>query len=96
MESVEVLILESFPPQYRLNVVSGLPNACISFSGYYLDKQDNVLNIDLLNWEPVDSAPGCAEIYRTVETGISLGSDFQPGESYILVVNDVTEILVAQ
>ena len=33
IESVELLIMESFPPQCSLVVVSGLPNGCASFAG---------------------------------------------------------------
>ncbi len=96
VESVEVLVLESFPPQYRLNVVSGLPNACVSFSGYYLERQDSQINIRVLNWKSVETGLACAEIYRTVETSISLGTDFEPGQSYTVVANEVTETFVAQ
>ena len=96
VQSVEVLILESFPPQYRLNVVSGLPNACFSFSGYSLEGEDTRINIRIQNWNPAESGLGCAEIYRTVETSISLGTDFQPGRSYTVLANEVTETFVAQ
>ena len=96
VESVEVLILESFPPQYRLNVVSGLPNACFSFAGYYLERQDTRINIRIQNWNPAGSDLGCAEIYRTVETSISLGTEFQPGQAYTVAANEVTETFVAQ
>ena len=33
----------------------------------------------------------CAEIYKTVETRIPLGSDFETGKMYTVEVNDVTE-----
>ena len=36
------------------------------------------------------------EDYRTVETVIPLGSEFESGEAYTVVVNDVTETFVAQ
>ena len=32
IESVEVIIAESFPPQYFLKVKSGLPNGCVRFN----------------------------------------------------------------
>ena len=96
IESVEVLIMESFPPQYSVVVVSGLPNACVSFAGYRLERSGDVIRIEMINWRPADPEIACAEIYRTVETTIRLGTDFESGKTYTVVVNDVTETFVAQ
>ena len=70
IESVEVLISESFPPQYRVRVVSGLPNACFSYGGYYLTRDDDAVRIEILNWHPSDPDVACAEVYGTVTTTI--------------------------
>ena len=96
VESVEVLVMESFPPQYALLVVSGLPNACISFGGYRLDRGGNTIRVEIVNWKPADPQVVCAQVYSTVETRIPLGSDFESGERYTVVVNNVTETFVAQ
>ena len=93
---MEVLILKSFPPQYNLVVVSGLPNSCASFGGYRLERDDETVRIEVVNWKPSNPDVACAEIYRTVETTILLGSDFVPGSTYTVLVNDVTETFVAQ
>lgn len=60
VESVEVLVMESFPPQYALVVVSGLPNACISFGGYRLDRDGTTIRIEMVNWKPADPQVVCA------------------------------------
>ena len=96
IESVDLLILESFPVQYNLRVVSGLPNACVSFGGYRLERHGATIEVEVINWTPADPHVVCAQIYGAVETMVPLGSDFEPGKTYTVVVNDVTETFVAQ
>ena len=96
IESVEVLIMESFPPQYSVVVVSGLPNACVSFGGYTLSREDNVTRVAMVNWKSADPEIVCAQVYSTVMTTIPLGPGFESGETYAVEVNDVTETFVAQ
>ena len=96
IESVEVLILESFPVQYQVIVVSGLPNACYSFAGYRLERSGDTIHIVAINWKPADPSMACAEVYGTVDTTIHLGSDFESGKTYTIVVNEVIVTLIAQ
>jgi len=96
IESVEILILESFPVQYRVLVVSGLPNACYSFAGYRLEPSGDTIHIEMLNWKPADPKVPCAEVYRIVQTTIHLGTDFESGKTYTVVVNAVRKTFVAQ
>jgi len=96
IESVEVLIMESFPPQYSVAVVSGLPNGCTSFGGYRLERNGDMIRIEVINWKPADESKACTEEYRTVEHNIWLGSDFESGKTYTVIVNDVIESFVAQ
>ena len=63
IESVELLILESFPVQYNVNVVVGLPNACVSFDGYYLERTGDTVQIQVFNQQPFDVQVACAEVY---------------------------------
>ena len=87
IESVELLIMESFPPQYSLVVVSGLPNGCASFAGYRLERGGDTVSIEMLNWKPADPQVACTDNYRTVETRIPLGSKFDPDTTYTVHVN---------
>lgn len=96
IESIDVLVMESFPPQYSVVVVSGLPNACVTFAGYRMDRDGDTVQIEVINWKPSRSDVVCAEIYGTVMTTITLGSDFIPGHTYTVAVNGVTETFVAQ
>ena len=88
--------MESFPPQYSLAVASGLPNACVTFAGYRLERDGYTIQIEMTNWKPADPQIACAQVYGTVETRIALGSDFESGKMYTVVVNDVTETFLAQ
>ena len=90
IESVELLIMESFPPQYSLVAVSGLPNACISFAGYRLERGGDTVGIEMLNWKPADPGVICAQVYGTTETRIPLGSQFDPDTTYTVTVNGET------
>lgn len=96
IESVEVLIMESFPPQYMLVVVSGLPNACVSFGDYNVTRDGDTIRVEVINSEPADPGVACAEVYGMVETRIPLGIDFESGKTYTVVVNNVTETFIAQ
>ena len=96
IESVDVLVLESFPQQYMLAVVSGLPNGCASFAGNRIEREGDTIRVEIFNWKPGDEDIACTEEYRTVETNISLGSDFVSGTMYTVSVNDVVETFVAQ
>lgn len=96
IESAEVLILESFPPQYNVVVVSGLPNACVTLAGYRVDRDDATIRLEVLNWKPADQSVACAEVYGTAQTTIPLGSDFESGRTYTLVVNGLAQQFDAQ
>ena len=96
IESVEVLILESFPAQYNVSVVLGLPNACVTFDGYFLDRAPGLVQIQVLNQQPADLEVSCAQVYSSMSLVVRLGSDFEAGETYTVEVNDVIETFVAQ
>ena len=96
IESIEVLIMESFPPQYSVVVVSGLPNSCITFGGYTLTRDGNTIRVDVINWNPANPDVLCLQVYGIVETNILLGSDFEPGKTYMVNVNEVTKSFKGQ
>ncbi len=96
IESVEILVLESFPPQYSAVVVSGLRNSCVQFGGYRLDRQGETFHVELLNLEPTDQSRACNGLYRTVETVVPLGSDHESGVEHTIDVNGTTETFAAQ
>ena len=97
IESVEIHIAESYPPQYFAEVVSGLPNACVEFHSYEESRSGNEIRIAVYNLRPKPSQQiACAEIFQTHRVNIPLGTDFQSGETYTLKVNETTETFTAQ
>ena len=90
IESVEVDVLESAPPQYQLRIVSGLPKgrSCSQFNGYEVTRRDaNRLEVAITHHEVADRLVACTADYPSVETVVPLGSGFEPGEEYEVRVN---------
>ncbi len=95
IDRAEILVAESFPPQYFVLVESGLRNGCVEFDRYEVARDGDTIHVAIINLEPAGSVP-CTEEYGTVEHNIPLGSDFEPGTTYTVLVNDVTETFVTQ
>ena len=100
IERVEVLILEIFPPQYQLRIISALPkgSSCSRFNGYEVRfAGSTTIEVDVTHYEVGGSVMICTADYPVVETIIPLGSDFESGTEYTVTVNsETTETLVAQ
>jgi hypothetical protein len=88
IDGLDVRIAESFPPQYFLAVVSGLPNSCVRLEGYEVARDGNDVVVTVTNRVPApDAGVVCAQVYGTVESNIALGSEFTSGETYRVFVN---------
>ena len=97
IDSVNVLIAESFPPQYFVEVVSGLPSGCAEFNGHDVARDGTTIRITVNNLEPASEALVlCTAIYGMHQSNVALGSDFESGTEYTVHVNDATETFVAQ
>ena len=99
IESVGVDILESAPPQYQLRIVSGLPrgSSCSQFNGYEVTRRDaNKIEVAITHHEVADRLVACTADYPSVETVVPLGSGFEPGEEYEVLVNGEATSFVAQ
>ena len=100
IQSAEIVILESFPPQYQLRVVSGLPkgSGCSQFNGYEVRRSEaNEIEVVVTHHEVADRLVVCTAVFPIVETNIPLGSGFESGEKYTVRVNsDTTTSFVAQ
>ena len=86
IERAEVRVLESQPPQYVLQVVAGLPSGCAKPGGHFVNRGGGAINVKVLN--SVATGGVCTMIYGTYELNIALGSDFEPGVTYAVRVND--------
>jgi hypothetical protein len=86
IDGLEMLVLESFPPQYMLHVKAGLPSGCAQpLSHRVVGRQGNVVRVEVLNSLPDNAI--CTAIYGMYELNINLGSDFTSGQTYIVRVN---------
>ena len=90
IESREIEILESDPPQYQLRVVSGMPagRSCSQFNGFEIRRNGpNRFEVLITHHEVADPSAICTTDYPIVETAVPLGSDFDSGTEYTVSVN---------
>jgi len=88
IDGVAVNIAESFPVQYFVAIQSGLPSGCATFDGIETSIGDDEIQIDVWNLEPAPTEPiACTAIYGIVENNVALGSDFESGREYTVIVN---------
>ena len=52
------------------------------------EPNDGIISVEMVNSRQSDPELVCAQVYRTVETTIPLGSRFEPGATYTVQVND--------
>lgn len=98
IESIEILILESFPVQYRAHVVSGLPNGCSRFDHWTvdLDEAGRQFTIEVLNSAPKPTTDiACAMVYGTMDHSIPL-ENVAAGQTYQVRVHDKATEFTAQ
>ena len=99
IESAEVVILESAPPQHQLRIVSGMPkgSGCSQFNGYEIHRREGGrIDVIVTHHQVADPFVICTADYPMVETTVPLGFDFEPGVEYTVSVNsDTTRSFVA-
>lgn len=97
IDGLELIIRESFPPQYAIVITSGLPSGCHEFDRAVSEGwAGNTLTIRVTNVAPDDPAVACDALYRTVQTQFELGTAFIPRERYTIRVNDESLDFTAQ
>ena len=80
IDSVEIAVAESWPPQYFAQVVSVQPDGCHAFDGYTVDREDRAIRIEVLNRVPANlDELACTLAITMTESNIPLGTDFEPG-----------------
>ena len=87
IDQLDVRIAESFPPQYFVYIQAGLPSGCAQQYTHSFTVTGNVIEVEVLNSFP-EGNPACTAIYGSYELNIALGSDFEPGQTYTVSVND--------
>ena len=95
IEEVEILVLETDPPQYFLEVTSGLPDACHTFDRIETERSGTEITVTVINRVATGDVM-CAQVYETVSNTVALGTDFETGVTYTVRVNDVSLTFTAQ
>ena len=93
IESAELIVAESWPPQYFVWVISVQPDGCHQFDGYSEEREGTEIVIEVFNRLPPDEEEvACTMAVSTTETSIPLGTDFESGETYTITVNEDTVV----
>lgn len=92
IEDVKVVLTQSYPPQVFVSFKVGLPDTCTTFHDSTTQRQDNTITITVTTERPRDAI--CGQVYRYEDKTVGLGSDFTPGQTYTIKVNDKTTTLV--
>lgn len=97
IETVEILEPDSDTPRYQVRIVFGLPNGCVKFERVDTSRDGTTINVQVINTVPAPhELVACMTEYETSEHTVPLGYDFEPGRTYTVQVNDVTETFVAR
>ena len=95
IDGLAVRVLESSPPQYVLSIRAGLPGGCAEKNRHETQRVAEAISVTVLNWMPTGNQP-CTMIYGSYELNIDVGSDFRPGTTYSVVVNDKRTTFVGE
>lgn len=84
VESADILVLESFPPQYTLTLRGSLPTPCNQLRVEVAEPDEqNQIQIDV--YSVVDPNRICVQVLQSFEQSILLGS--YPSGTYTVLVN---------
>jgi hypothetical protein len=92
IDDANVRVAESAPPQYFLYVLAGLPSGCAQPYATSVERQGDRVIVKVLNSTP-KGAVACTAIYGTYERNLALGSNFTPGLTYTVDINDGARVL---
>ena len=95
IDRVEIRVLPSSPPQYVINALAAVPNACSRPAGYEVERDEAGIRVRILNLVPTREVV-CTPFYAPYELNIPLGSDFEPGQDYTVEVNERIIVLHAE
>lgn len=96
IDEAELIIRESFPPQYAVRVLSGIPDGCHEFHDITTTRTGTTIEIRVTNTVIADPDVACTAIYGTHEEVVELGSDFDRGVTYTVRVGDKTLTFVGE
>jgi len=84
VDETQLLMMESFPPQYVLQVSGSLPTPCHNLRANISEPDtQNQINVEL--YSLVDPNVACTQVLEPFQTGITLGT--LPQGSYTVLLN---------
>ncbi len=89
VDSIQLLILESFPVQVRVNVQGTLSDACTEVGTITQQREGNTFFVTIPTVRPADQM--CAEMLQSFEESIALDVQGLPAGEYTVNVNGVTD-----
>ena len=92
VESAEIVVRETAPPEYAVRITSGLPNGCAQFERIDVLANGTVIELKVWNSLPGDEKTSCTMIYGTTSNTVSLGSTFETGRTYDVRINGETKV----
>lgn len=87
IDALDIRILESAPPQFQAAITSGLPSGCASFDSISTVRNGTRIDVTVRNAISVPPGGACTTIYGMVQKVVDLGSNFDAGVTYTVVVN---------
>ena len=88
IHEVTVSLAKSNPPQITVYIKGGLSDGCTTFNDLKTDRDQSTVTITVTTRRPRNKV--CPAVYGYFEKTVNLGSDFVPGRTYTLKVNDYT------
>lgn len=88
IEQVEALVMESFPPQIRLNVSGYQPDGCILPIHVDQSRAGNTITVEIYRVLPPDVM--CPMVIQPYQDSIPLAGPFDVSTTYTVIVNGVT------
>jgi inhibitor of cysteine peptidase len=89
IESIEIMILESFPVQVHVRIKGILGDSCTTLHQITQTRVENTFTITVTTTRPAEAV--CADIITRFEKGIALDVYGLPSGTYIVDVNSVCD-----
>lgn len=87
VESIEILIMESFPVQVNVRARGQLPDGCTTIDDVVVERDDTDFNATITTFRPADAA--CTEAVVPFEETIALDVEGLPANTYTVNVNGI-------
>ena len=81
--------------EHTVFVLSAQLFECHKPSVWNIERQGNVINIDVFNLQPVVLPDDCKESLSTTQNEINIGVDYEIGKTYTVIVNGFTKAFIA-